>query len=109
MLHRSISYRLIVGLGAVALAVLLFAVGSAPNAGGQTAPGLGAASSYAVLGASTVTNTGSTTIYGDVGVSPGTAVTGFPPGTVTGQIHSADADASQAQDAVTTAYDTLAG
>ena len=50
MLPRSISYRLIVGLGAVALAVLLFAVGSAPNAGGQTAPDLGAASSYAVLG-----------------------------------------------------------
>jgi hypothetical protein len=109
MLHRSISYRLIVGLGAVALALLLFAVGSATNAGAQTAPGLGAASSYAVLGGQTVTNTGPTTIGGDVGVSPGTAVTGFPPGIVTGgAIHSADANALQAQGAVTTAYNALA-
>ena len=108
MLHRSISYRLIVGLGGVALAVLLFAVGSAPNAGAQTAPGLGAASSYAVLGGQTVTNTGPTTIGGDVGVSPGTAVTGFPPGAVTGgTMHSADANALQAQSDVTTAYNAL--
>jgi hypothetical protein len=109
MLHRFISFRLIVGLGTVALAVLLFAVGSAPNAGGQTAPGLGAASSYAVLAGSTVTNTGSTTIHGDLGVSPGTAVTGFPPGIVTGgTIHSADENAGLAQDDVTTAYNLLA-
>jgi Protein of unknown function (DUF3494). len=98
-----------VGLGAVALALLLFAVGSATNAGAQTAPGLGVASSYAVLGGQTVTNTGPTTIGGDVGVSPGTAVTGFPAGIVTGgAIHSADANALQAQGAVTTAYNALA-
>jgi hypothetical protein len=109
MLHGSISYRLIVGLGAVALAVLLFAVGSATNAGAQTAPGLGAAASYAVLGGQTVTNTGPTTINGDLGVSPGTAVTNFPPGIVTGgSIHSADANALDAQGAVTTAYNALA-
>ena len=109
MLHRELSYSLIVGLGTVALAVLLFAVGSTPNAGGQTAPDLGAVSSYAVLGGSTVTNTGSSTIDGDVDVSPGTEVTGFPPGTVTGgTIHSAAVNAALAQDAVTTAYDTLA-
>jgi hypothetical protein len=98
-----------VGLGALALALLLFAVGSATNAGAQTAPGLGVASSYAVLGGQTVTNTGPTTIGGDLGVSPGTAVTGFPPGIVTGgAIHSADANALQAQGAVTTAYNALA-
>ena len=108
MLHRSISYSLILGLSAVALAVLLFAVGSATDAGAQTAPGLGTASSYAVLGGQTVTNTGPTTISGDVGVSPGTAVTGFPPGIVTGVIHSADAQALQAQAALGTAYDALA-
>jgi Ice-binding-like len=109
MLHSFISYRLIAGLGTVALAVLLFAVGSAPNAGGQTAPGLGVASSYAVLGASTVTNTGFTIVGGDLGVSPGTAVTGFPPGIVTGATHSADTAAAQAQVDVTTAYNALAG
>jgi hypothetical protein len=93
----------------IAMAVLLIMVGSSTNAGAQTAPGLGAAASYAVLGGQTVTNTGPTTISGDLGVSPGTAITNFPPGTVTGgTIHSADANALDAQNAVTTAYDALA-
>ena len=109
MLHRAISYSLIVGLGAVALAVLLFAVGSAPNARGDGGPGLGAASSYAVLGGSAVTNTGLTTIGGDLGVSPGLSVTGFPPGIVTGgTIHAGDANAGLAQSGVTNAYNVLA-
>src|SRR5450759_4121179 len=106
MLHRSISFRLIVGLGAVALAVLLFAVG----AGAATAPSLGTAAPYAVLAGSTVTNTGPTVVTGDLGVSPGSAVTGFPvPGTVIGTIHSNDASAIGAQTDVTTAYNNLAG
>ena len=76
----------------------------------QTAPSLGAAQGFAVLGASTVTNTGSSVINGALGVSPGTAVTGFPPGlVVSGTIHSADAAAFAAQEAVTTAYDSLVG
>jgi len=49
------------------------------------------------LAGSTVTNTGSTTVTGDFGVSPGTAVTGFPPGTVTGTIHAGDTVAADAQ------------
>ncbi len=93
----------------IPIAVLLFALGFATNADAATAPRLGAASSYAVLGGQTVTNTGPTTIDGDVGVSPGTAVTGFPPGIVTGgTIHSADANALQAQAALGTAYVALA-
>ena len=76
----------------------------------QTAPPLGAAQSFAVLGGSTVTNTGPSTITGDLGVSPGSAVTGFPPGVVvSGTIHAADAVALAAQNSVTTAYNTLAG
>jgi hypothetical protein len=83
--------------------------GTSP-ASGPTAPSLGTAQAFAVLGASTVTNTGPTTITGHLGVSPGTAVTGFPPGLVlAGTIHSADAAALSAQDAVTTAYDSLVG
>jgi hypothetical protein len=71
---------------------------------------LGAAGSYSVLGGSTVTNTGPTTVTGNLGVSPGSAVTGFPPGVVvSGSIHAADASAAQAQASVTTAYNTAAG
>jgi len=47
-----------------------------------TAPSLGAAGSYSVLAGTTVTNTGGTTMPGDLGVSPGSAVVGFPPGSV---------------------------
>src|ERR1035437_9826517 len=49
-------------------------------------PPLGTAVNFGVLGASTVTNTGATIVTGDLGVWPGTAVTGFPPGVVTGTI-----------------------
>jgi subtilisin family serine protease len=74
------------------------------------APVLGAVSSFAVLGGSTVTNTGATTVNADLGVSPGSAVTGFPQGTVVGgSIHAADALALQAQTDTTSAYNDLAG
>src|SRR5450756_1180509 len=106
MLHRSIgSYRLIVGVGAVALAVLLFAIG----AGAATNPGLGAADPYAVLAGTTVTTVPPTTICGDVGVSPGSAVTGGPTVICGGTIHSNDASAIAAQTAVGIAYTNLAG
>lgn len=77
-----------------------------------TAPSLGTAQSFAVLSATGVTNTGPTTISGgNLGVSPGTAATGFPPGIVTppGAIHMADAVALQAQSDITTAYNNLTG
>src|SRR5665213_12584 len=67
-------------------------------------------SSFGVLGGSTVTNTGATIVNGNLGVSPGSAVTGFPPGVVSnGTIHAADAAASQAQTDLTTLYNQLAG
>ena len=72
--------------------------------------GLGTADSFAVLGGTTVTNTGPTVVSGDLGVSPGSAVTGFPPGLViNGAIHAADAVALQAQSDLTTAYNDAAG
>ena len=70
---------------------------------------LGTAQNFGVLGGSTVTNTGATTVSGDVGVSPGSAVAGFPPGVIVGGvIHSNDAVAMQAQNDLTTAYNNIA-
>ncbi|HVA88381.1 MAG TPA: ice-binding family protein, partial [Chloroflexota bacterium] len=64
---------------------------------------------FSVLAGSTITNTGSTTVSGDVGLSPGTAVTGFPPGLASGTIHIADGAAAQAQAALTAGYIDAAG
>ena len=81
----------------LSLAGISFNVSARPLA--ATAPGLGAAESYSVLGATTVTNTGPTHTNGDVGVAPGTAITGFPPGIADppGGIHKNDASAIAAQ------------
>lgn len=73
---------------------------------------LGTAGTFAVLGGQTVTNTGPTVIEGGhVGVSPGSAIVGFPPGSIVGSFttHAADAVALQAQNDLTTAYNAAAG
>ncbi len=71
-------------------------------------PTLGTAGPFAVLGASTVTNTGASNITGDLGVSPGAAIVGFPPGIITGTTHAANATSLSAQNAITTAFNMLA-
>lgn len=97
-------------LAAIALLLLISALPVQAGPTIATAPNLGVAGSFAVLAYSTVTNVGASIVSGNLGVSPGTAVTGFPPGVViNGTIHSADALAAQAQADATAAYLQLAG
>jgi hypothetical protein len=91
---------------AVAAAAL---IGMQSGARAATTPvPLGTAANFAVLAGSTITNTGPTTINGDLGLSPGTAVTGFPPGAVNGTVYTADSVALQAKNDLTTAYNDAA-
>jgi hypothetical protein len=100
---------LALALAVAGAATALMGMAGAPGASAATAPvSLGTAASYAVLAASTVTNTGPTTITGDLGLSPGTAITGFPPGQVNGTINVADSAALQAQNDLTAAYSAAA-
>jgi hypothetical protein len=84
------------------LSTLIFA----SSALGATSVGLGKAASFSVLGGSTITNTGSTTMFGDLGLAPGSSVTGAP--VVLGAEHVDDAVANEAKIALTTAATTAA-
>lgn len=68
---------------------------------------IGWAANFGALGASTVTNTGRTVVNGQIGISPGTAITGNPP-RIAGGLHSADLAAQQAQSDAKAAYTTAA-
>jgi hypothetical protein len=86
-----------------------FTTGPCQGAGTQPValcPNIG---NFSVLAGTTVTNTGSTVVSGDVGVSPGTAVSGFPPGLAGGTIHSADGAAALAEATLTAGYIDAAG
>ena len=72
-----------------------------------TCEALGRAAGFAILGASTVTNTGATEITGDLGLYPGTSVTGFPPGTVNGLSYITDTQAQNAQTDAQAAFTCL--
>lgn len=76
---------------------------------GQAPVVLGAAADYAVLAGSTITSINATTVNGDLGLAPGSAVTGFPPGTVNGTIHAGDVAAGLAKAALTVAYNNAKG
>ena len=75
--------------------------------GGLDPNPLGTAAPFAVLGGSTVTSTGNTVVNGNLGVYPGLAITGFPPGIVVGITYSGGAIAQQAQADARSAFTTL--
>jgi Ice-binding-like len=100
---------LAVGPVAAAGAIAMF-IASQPAVAATAPVSLGTATSFAVLAGTTVTNTGPSSISGNLGVSPGTAVTGFPPGLVSnGTIHRADGVANNAESSLTTGWVNAAG
>jgi len=101
-----------VGLGALgvgALAFITLVAFSSDTALAATTLNLGSAASYAVVAGSTITNTGASVITGSVGLFPGTVISGFPPGTVSGATNAANAASLSAQSASTAAYLVAAG
>jgi hypothetical protein len=94
--HSGISGVIPISPGSVQAPVSLGAIDSGGN-------------NFAVLAHTTVTNAGPTRVTGDLGVWPGTQVTGFGPGTVSGTIYSGIAPADAAQSSLTAAYDDAAG
>jgi type VI secretion system secreted protein VgrG len=102
----TINMKTLFSIGSAAALVVVLA-GTALAA--PAAIGLGTAGTFAVLAGTTVTNTGPTTITGDVGLSPGSALTGFGSVTLHGTQHVADAVALGAQNDLVTAYTTAAG
>jgi len=98
-----------VPLALAAAGVLVLAAAAQPAFAIGTTVGLGTAGSYSVLGGETVENTGPSVLSSNVGVSPGSAIIGFPPGSTGGVVHTNDAHAAQAQSDLTTAYNNAAG
>jgi hypothetical protein len=94
------------GIGLLLLGLLSSLIFASSAMGAPASVGLGSAASFSVLGGETVTNTGPTTMFGDLGLSPGSSVTGAPH--VLGQTHVDDAVAIGAKNALTTAYNDAA-
>ncbi len=93
----------VVGVALTLLSAMVFASGALAA---PASVGLGTAASFSVLGGSTVTNTGPTTMFGDLGLAPGSWVTGAPH--VLGATHVSDAVAIEAKSSLTTAYNDAA-
>ena len=89
----------------------VFLAGGAAQAASVPTVALATSGRYAVLAGDTVTNTGNSVLGGSLGVSPGTAITGFPPGVVLppGTTDAANAAAAQAKSDLTAAYVDAAG
>lgn len=106
-INRRLKARLAVVPGVVLLATATLAWFTTAQAAEAPVP-LGTAESYAILAGSTITNTGNSDIIGDVGLSPGTDVTGFPPGEIFGALNIANGAAGTAKMDLTAAYNNAA-
>jgi hypothetical protein len=95
----------VAGLSVVSAVVLL---GALPASAAEPV-GLGTAGSFAVLAGAGITNTGPTTITGDVGTFPTTSESGFGSVTLNGANHAGDAVTQGAKNDLVTAYDDAAG
>ncbi len=112
MKARKNGFRLSLSAGIAGVVTIgMLASGGTAYAAGPTSVGLGTAAPFAVLAGTAVTSTGASSLTGELGISPASAaaVTGFPPGTVSGAIHAADPVAVQAKVDLATAYTVAAG
>ena len=80
------------------------ALTTTPAWSATAAPNLGTAAAASIAAGTTVTNTGATTVSGNVEIFPGSASTGFPPGIIVGTLNAGDATANTAENDVTAAY-----
>jgi LPXTG-motif cell wall-anchored protein/uncharacterized repeat protein (TIGR01451 family) len=94
---------------ALILAAGFFVLGFVGLVTAATTVNLGTATNFAILASSTVTNTGPSVVNGDLGLSPGSSVTAFPPGTLNGTQYINNTAAAQAQSDLTVAYNDAAG
>jgi len=107
----------IAGIAALLMSSTIGLVNGAPTSSSTLSSGscaqnrvpLGAAANFRVLAGTTVTNTGATKITGSLGLSPGSAVTGFPPGVVTNKINIADRAAANGKAGLLIAFKNAMG
>lgn len=102
---RILRSRILKTLTTVSVFVFFISTAFAQQASVQ----IGDTKNFAILAGSTITNTGSTVVYGDIGLFPGTSFTGSADIVLDGKIHLTNTDASKAKDALTLAYNDVAG
>ena len=112
--------KLIVGIVIICVASILGCDNNDPSPGANpkvipvqttehTTVNMAGSTNLVVLAGAAITNTGATNITGDLGLSPGTSIGGFPPGILNGTQHINDVTANQAKLDLTAAYNDAAG